>query len=79
MKYTILECKGFMLPDNPWDKSVDFFNVKVAKESWDEIEDDEDKSIFYYMDGMELTVGDIISDNFVITEIYNEISRCSQL
>lgn len=74
MKYTILECRGFWLPETPLAKSVEFFNVRIAKESWDEIEDAEDERIFFYMDNVDLSVGDIISDGFVITEIYDELS-----
>jgi hypothetical protein len=43
--------------------------VKIALDSWDEEEDAEDQSIFFYMDGEPLEEGLIISDGFVITNI----------
>jgi len=41
----------------------------VALGSWDEVEDDEDQSIFYYMDGESLKIGDVIAGGFVVTAI----------
>lgn len=70
MKYQTYKCTGFWLPDDPSAKSVSFMDVYVAKDSWDEIEDTDDERIFFYMDGVELNEGDIISDGFVITEIH---------
>jgi hypothetical protein len=70
MKYQTYKCTGFWLPDDPSAKSVSFMDVYVAKGSWDEIEDADDERIFFYMDGVELNEGDIISDGFVITEIH---------
>ena len=69
MKYETMQCRGFYLPDEPTAKTVYFLNIVVAKGSWDGIEDAEDERIFYYMDGAELKVGDIISDGFVVVEI----------
>lgn len=69
MKYETMNCRGFYLPTDPLAKTVDFFDVVIAKGSWDEVEDAEDERIFYYMDGYDLAVGDIIADGFVITEI----------
>jgi hypothetical protein len=57
MKYQTKYCTGFWLPDNPLSKRVDFYDVKIALDSWDEEEDSEDESIFYYMDGLPLEVG----------------------
>jgi hypothetical protein len=70
MKYQTYKCTGFWLPDDPSAKSVSFMDVLIAKGSWDEIEDADDERIFFYMDGVELNEGDIISDGFVITEIH---------
>ena len=68
-KYKTQYCTGFWLPDDPSAKYVDFMDVKIALDSWDEVEDHEDRSIFFYMDGEPLEVGLIISDGFVITNI----------
>jgi hypothetical protein len=43
--------------------------VRVALESWDEVEDHIDESVFYYMDDRPLQVGAIIAEGFVVTEI----------
>lgn len=69
MKYKTINCKGFYLPDNPLARKVDFFDVLVSTDSWDEEEDADDERIFYYTDGLSINVGDIIADGFVITEI----------
>jgi len=68
-KYETKYCTGFWLPDDPSASHVDFMNVTVALGSWDEIEDEEDREIFFYMDGEPLERGLIISDGFVITNI----------
>jgi hypothetical protein len=47
-------------------------DVLIAKGDWDGDEDAEDERIFFYMDGTELNEGDIISDGFVVTKIYEE-------
>jgi hypothetical protein len=47
--------------------------VKIALGSWDEVEDHEDQSIFFYMDGEPLEEGLIVSDGFVITSIEEEV------
>jgi hypothetical protein len=44
-------------------------DVWIALDSWDEVEDEEDRSIFFYMDGEPLEIGLIVSDGFVITNI----------
>jgi hypothetical protein len=69
MKYETMECRGFWLPTDPLARKVDFFDVLVAKGSWDGLEDADDEKILFYMDGHELQVGAIVSDGFVITEI----------
>jgi len=70
MKYDIYRCTGFWLDEHQHKTKVDFMDVLVAKGEWDEIHDADDECIFFYMDGVELNVGDIISDGFVITEIH---------
>ena len=69
MKYETMQCKVFEIPTDPRAKNVSIFDVLVAKNSWDEIEDADDERIFHYMDGFDLGVGDIISDGFVVVEI----------
>jgi hypothetical protein len=68
-KYKTKYCTGFWLPDDPSAKYVHFMDVKIALDSWDEEEDHEDQSIFFYMDGEPLEVGLIVSDGCVITNI----------
>jgi hypothetical protein len=43
--------------------------VNVSLGSWDGIEDEKDRDIFYYMDGEPLRVGDVIANDFVVTNI----------
>lgn len=69
MKYDVMKCRGFWLPEEPTATDVYFVSVLIAKGSWDEIEDADDERIFFYMDGVELKEGNIISDGFVVTEI----------
>ena len=69
LKYKTKHCTGFWLPDDPSAKYVDFMDVWIALDSWDEVEDEEDRSIFFYMDGEPLEIGLIVSDGFVITNI----------
>jgi hypothetical protein len=69
MKYETMQCRVFEIPTDPRAKNVNIFDVLIAKNSWDEIEDTDDERIFHYMDGFDLAVGDIISDNFVVVEI----------
>ena len=54
-------------------------NVRVALGKWDGVEDHEDESIFYYMDGEPLTRGSVINsreyhdlvimEDFIVTDI----------
>ena len=67
-KYTIKHCRGFWLPDDLIAPKVWFSWVNIALESWDEEEDAEDESIFFYMDGKPLTIGSIVSDGYVIVD-----------
>ena len=64
-KYTIKTCSGY------WDDEPDrlLSGVRVALESWDEVEDHEDESVFYYMDNQPLQVGSVIAESFTVTEI----------
>jgi hypothetical protein len=68
-KYDTWKVRGFWLPDNAQQTSVNFMDVLVAKDDWDGVEDADDERIFFYMDGKELHHGDIISDGFVVIEI----------
>lgn len=71
MKYDTIHAQGFWLPDTPLEQNrVHFMDVLIAKGDWDEVEDADDERIFFYMDGAELNEGDIISDGFVISKIY---------
>jgi hypothetical protein len=63
-KYKTVSVEGHW-EDDPENTST----VKVALGEWDEVEDDEDQSIFYYMDGEPLKVGDVIAEGFVVTAI----------
>jgi hypothetical protein len=64
-KYTIKVCSGY------WDDEPDrlFSGVRVALESWDEVEDYADEYVFYYMDDRPLQVGSVIAEGFIVTEI----------
>ena len=51
-----------------WQDSPDTrYWVNVSLGSWDGYEDEKDRDIFYYMDGEPLNIGDVIADNFVVT------------
>jgi hypothetical protein len=64
-KYTIKTCSGYWV-DEP---TRILSGVRVALESWDEVEDHEDESVFYYMDNQPLQVGSMIAESFTVTEI----------
>ena len=68
-KYQTKKCTGFWLPDDDTASKVRIVDVWIALDSWDEEEDEEDQSIFFYMDGEPLEEDLIISDGFVITHI----------
>ena len=68
-KYTVKHCKGFYLPESATASRVEFYWVDIALDSWDEVEDEEDRSIFFYMDGQPLEEGLILDDGFVIVDI----------
>jgi hypothetical protein len=67
MKYKTVWCEGYWTDD-----PENILDVKIALGSWDEVEDLEDESIFYYMDDEPLQVGLVIADDFTITEVGNE-------
>jgi len=63
-KYETISVEGH------WDDEPEYtFTVKVALGEWDEMEDDDDCEIFYYLDGSPIKVGDVIADGFVVTAI----------
>lgn len=64
MKYTTKDASGYF-EDDP----ANIYTVTIALEEWDGIEDHEDESIFFYMDGQPLISGAIVADNFIITEV----------
>jgi hypothetical protein len=72
MKYQTKHCRGFFMPKLDTVRVVDFYQVDIALGSWDEVEDDEDRNIFFYMDGEPLEVGLILDDGFVIVDIEGE-------
>jgi hypothetical protein len=72
MKYQTKHCRGFFMPKLDTVRVVDFYQVDIALGSWDEVEDEEDQSIFFYMDGEPLEVGLILDDGFVIVDIEGE-------
>lgn len=51
---------------------VMFRDVLIAKGDWNGDEDEDDELIFFYMDGKELNVGDILAEGFVIINIERE-------
>lgn len=60
MKYQTVFANGY------WNDTKVPFNVRLALGSWDGIEDSEDESIFYYLDGQS-PIGN--HGDFTITEI----------
>ena len=56
--------------DGHWIDETTVYTVNVSLDSWDGQEDEKDRDIFYYTDGDPIKVGDIIANDFVITEIY---------
>ena len=71
-KYETKLCTVFDITDIPLSGKVNFYNVTIALGSWDEEEDEEDESIFYYMNGEPLEVGMILTDGFVVTRIEDD-------
>lgn len=63
-KYTTKTARGH------WEEEPDhIYDVTIALEEWDGVADFEDEVIFFYMDGEPLTIGAILGDGFVITEV----------
>lgn len=71
-KYEIKYCTVYDIYDHPDSVKSAWYDVKVALGSWDGIEDDEDQSIFFYMDGEPLERGMIISEGFLVTDIQED-------
>lgn len=66
-KYKTVWCEGYW-SDDP----ENVMDVKIALGSWDEVEDLEDETIFFYMDDEPLTKGLVIGDDFTITNVLFE-------
>lgn len=64
MQNTILTVEGYHL-DTP--NLLETVNVSLG--SWSGIEDYIDDDIFFYTDGEPVSVGSILSDDFVVTAI----------
>lgn len=56
---------GYWLDD---DKTV--YTVSVSLGSWNEVDDEFDRKIFFYTDGEPIEIGTIIAGDFVITNIH---------
>ena len=67
MKYETRWCEGYWT-----DEPEHIFTVKIALGEWDGVDDEEDNSIFYYMDNEKLELGTNLADGFVITGIDGE-------
>jgi hypothetical protein len=67
MKQKTVDVAGHWLDD-----PKNTFDVTIALGEWDGECNAEDEGIFFYMDGEPVSVGMIISEGFVITEIYGE-------
>jgi hypothetical protein len=65
MKYQTVNCLGYYENDKP----QHVYDVTIALGSWDGVEDSEDESIFFYMDGEPLEIGTVLDDGFIIQEI----------
>lgn len=71
-KYRTKYCTVYDLGADPTSFKKTSYDVKIALDSWDEQEDAEDESIFFYMDGEPLELGMIISEGFLVTHIDEE-------
>lgn len=56
---------GYWLDD---DKTV--YTVSVSLGSWNEVDDEFDRKIFFYTDGEPIEIGTVIAGDFVITNIH---------
>ena len=52
------------------DQPATTYTVKVSLGSWNGIEDEADRNIFFYTDGEPINVGDIVASDFVVTAIH---------
>ena len=68
-KYKTKCCTVYDILDNPQSLKKTCYTVEIALGSWDEEEDAEDESIFYYMDGKPLELGMVIADGYLVTHI----------
>jgi hypothetical protein len=73
-KYRTKYCIVYDLDSDPASFKKYSYYVKIALDSWDEQEDAEDESIFFYMDGEPLELGMIIGEGFLVTHIDEETS-----
>jgi hypothetical protein len=71
-KYETKLCTVFDLDADPKSLKKNFYDVAIALGSWDGEEDAEDRRIFFYMDGLPLELGMIISEGFLVTYIEGE-------
>jgi hypothetical protein len=62
----VFNCAGYW-----FDEPDRIYDVLISTGEWDGDENDND--IFYYTDGEPLSVGAVISDGFVLTEINEEV------
>ena len=46
------------------------YTVLVSLGSWDGVENDFDRKIFFYTDRESIQVGDVVAGDFVVTEIH---------
>ncbi len=56
---------GYWLDD---DKTV--YTVSVSLGSWNEVDDEFDRKIFFYTDGEPIEIGTVIAGDFIITNIH---------
>lgn len=56
--------------DGHWLDDDTVYTVSVSTGSWNEIEDEFDRKIFFYTDGEPIEIGAVIAGDFVITNIH---------
>ena len=52
------------------DQPKTIYTLMVSLDSWDEEEDAKDSKIFFYTDGEDVKVGDVIASDFVVTAVF---------
>ena len=58
-------CNGY------WkDNKENFYGMMVSDQEWDGLEDAKDEKIFFYTDGEDVKVGDVIASDFVVTAVF---------